>query len=47
MIDTLIFDFGDVFINLDKQGAMQNALNLFKMDTLEDDMIKTNIVRSW
>jgi putative hydrolase of the HAD superfamily len=44
MIDTLIFDFGDVFINLDKQGAMQNALNLFKMDTFEDDMIKTNIL---
>lgn len=44
MIDTLIFDFGDVFINLDKQGAMQNALNLFKMNTLEDDMIKTNML---
>ena len=26
-IKTLIFDFGDVFINLDKPGAMQNALN--------------------
>jgi len=44
MIDTLIFDFGDVFINLDKQGAMQNALNLFNMNTLEDDMIKTNML---
>ncbi|MAB49766.1 MAG: haloacid dehalogenase [Flavobacteriaceae bacterium] len=44
MIDTLIFDFGDVFINLDKQGAMQNALNLFKTDTFDDDMIKTNML---
>ncbi|APY07458.1 haloacid dehalogenase [Winogradskyella sp. J14-2] len=44
MIDTLIFDFGDVFINLDKQGAMKNALHLFKIDTFEDDMIKTNIL---
>lgn len=44
MIDTLIFDFGDVFINLDKQGAMQNALNLFKMDTFDEDMLKTNIL---
>ncbi|GAB4158515.1 MAG: HAD family phosphatase [Winogradskyella sp.] len=44
MIDTLIFDFGDVFINLDKQGAMQNALNLFKMDTFEKDMITTNML---
>lgn len=42
-INTLIFDFGDVFINLDKQGAMQNALNLFNLDTFEDDIIKTNI----
>ncbi|WP_296383746.1 HAD-IA family hydrolase [Winogradskyella sp.] len=43
MIKTLIFDFGDVFINLDKQGAMQNALDIFDLDTFEDDMIETNI----
>ena len=42
MIKTLIFDFGDVFINLDKQGAMNNALRLFRMDVFEDDMISTN-----
>jgi len=44
MIDTLIFDFGDVFINLDKEGAIQNALNLFKLDTFEEDMTTTNIL---
>ena len=44
MIDTLIFDFGDVFINLDKQGAMRNALNLFQIDTFEEDMINTNVL---
>ena len=43
MIKTLIFDFGDVFINLDKQGAMQNALTIFDMKTFEDDMISANI----
>ena len=43
MIDTIIFDFGDVFINLDKQGAMQNALNLFNIDEFEDDMTQANI----
>ena len=43
MIKTLIFDFGDVFINLDKQGAMNNALRLFRMDVFEDDMISTNM----
>ncbi|MDN3494024.1 HAD family hydrolase [Winogradskyella bathintestinalis] len=42
MIKTLIFDFGDVFINLDKQGAMQNALNLFQLETFAADMIATN-----
>lgn len=44
MIKTLIFDFGDVFINLDKQGAIQNALNLFNLDTFEADMIEINIL---
>lgn len=44
MIKTLIFDFGDVFINLDKQGAIQNALDLFELDMFEDDMINTNIL---
>jgi FMN phosphatase YigB (HAD superfamily) len=43
MIKTLIFDFGDVFINLDKSGAMENALNFFQMDRFEDDMIETNV----
>ena len=42
-IKTLIFDFGDVFINLDKQGAQQNALDLFSLETFEDDMLATNI----
>ncbi|EPR70646.1 Haloacid dehalogenase-like hydrolase [Winogradskyella psychrotolerans RS-3] len=41
-IKTLIFDFGDVFINLDKQGAMQNALNLFNIDIFDADTIETN-----
>ena len=41
-IKTLIFDFGDVFINLDKQGAMQNALELFELDELHDDLVAIN-----
>lgn len=43
MIKTLIFDFGDVFINLDKHGAMQHALDLFGLETFEDAMIATNM----
>ncbi|ARV08121.1 haloacid dehalogenase [Winogradskyella sp. PC-19] len=43
MIKTLIFDFGDVFINLDKQGAMDNAFQLFNMSVFQEDMIDTNI----
>ncbi len=42
MIKTLIFDFGDVFINLDKVGAMQNALNLFKLKVFSPEMIACN-----
>ena len=43
MIKTLIFDFGDVFINIDKQGAMQNALELFRLKSFEEDMLSTNM----
>jgi len=41
-IKTLIFDFGDVFINLDKQGAMDNALRLFDLDELPEDLVAIN-----
>lgn len=42
MIKTLLFDFGDVFINLNKQGAMQNALDLFKLKEFSEEMIAFN-----
>jgi HAD superfamily hydrolase (TIGR01509 family) len=42
MIKNIIFDFGDVFINLDKEGAMQNALDLFELKTLSKEMIAFN-----
>lgn len=42
MIKTIIFDFGDVFINLDKGGTMQHAITLFKVDSLSDEMIANN-----
>ncbi|HLV15152.1 MAG TPA: HAD family phosphatase [Xanthomarina sp.] len=42
MIKTLIFDFGDVFINLDKEGAMNHALDIFKLESLSDEMIAFN-----
>jgi len=42
MIKTIIFDFGDVFINLDKEGAMQNALDLFEIEELSEDLIAVN-----
>ncbi|MBT8245827.1 MAG: HAD family phosphatase [Winogradskyella sp.] len=43
MISTLIFDFGDVFINLNKQGAMNNALKLFNLSAFEEDMRQANM----
>ncbi len=42
MIKNLIFDFGDIFINLDKKGALENALQLFKIKTFTPEMIHTN-----
>ncbi|MEJ6791436.1 MAG: HAD family phosphatase [Lacinutrix sp.] len=42
MIKTILFDFGDVFINLDKQGAMENVLELFEIDELSEDLIAIN-----
>ena len=42
MINTIIFDFGDVFINLDKSGALQNALDLFRIKEFDDDLIALN-----
>jgi glucose-1-phosphatase len=44
MIKTIIFDFGNVFINLDIEGALQNALKNFKIDTFSEDMLKVNKV---
>lgn len=41
-IKALIFDFGDVFINLDKEGAMQNALNLFELEEFPEDLFAIN-----
>ncbi|WP_375238173.1 HAD-IA family hydrolase [Aurantibacter sp.] len=42
MIKTLVFDFGDVFINLDKEGAHKNALEAFGLDELPEDFIAIN-----
>ncbi|MBO6606816.1 HAD family phosphatase [Psychroserpens sp.] len=41
-IKALIFDFGDVFINLDKEGAMKNALNLFELDQFPEELFAIN-----
>ncbi|GGG42838.1 HAD family hydrolase [Bizionia arctica] len=42
MIKTLIFDFGDVFINLDKENAMNHALSLFEIDSFSEEMVAFN-----
>ena len=44
MIKTIIFDFGDVFINLDKVGAKKHALTLFQEDSFPEDMIAFNVL---
>ncbi len=42
MIKNIVFDFGDIFINLDKVSAMENALQLFQVKTFTPAMIHTN-----
>ena len=42
MIKTIIFDFGAIFINLDKACSMQKFLEAAKIESLDDDMILKN-----
>tara|TARA_R110002049_G_scaffold306635_1_gene505473 strand:- start:48555 stop:49166 length:612 start_codon:yes stop_codon:yes gene_type:complete len=42
MINTLIFDFGNVFINLDIDGAHKHALETFKIDALSEEIMAFN-----
>lgn len=42
MIKNIIFDFGDVFLNLDKKGALESALKMFEIDTLSDEIHAIN-----
>jgi len=42
-IKNIIFDFGDIFINLDKIGAMSKALELFEVKEFTPQMIQVNM----
>ena len=42
MIKTIIFDFGDVFINLDKEGALKLALEKFEIKELDEELQSIN-----
>lgn len=42
MIKTIIFDFGDVFINLDKEGALKLALEKFEITELDEEFQSIN-----
>ncbi|WP_370476715.1 HAD family hydrolase [Tamlana flava] len=42
MIKTLIFDFGNVFINLDIEGAEKYALEKFQIESPSEEMIGNN-----
>lgn len=43
MIDTIIFDFGDIFINLDKQGTISGLKNL-GMTEWNSEMDRLNLL---
>ena len=42
MIETIIFDFGNVFINIDIDGAQKHALETFNIKSLSDEMLAFN-----
>lgn len=42
MIKTIIFDFGNVFINLDIEGAIKHTFNEFKIDAFSEEMTAFN-----
>tara|TARA_R110002049_G_scaffold138450_1_gene298531 strand:+ start:6409 stop:7020 length:612 start_codon:yes stop_codon:yes gene_type:complete len=42
MIKTIIFDFGNVFINLDIEGAIKNTHELLHINSFSDEMIAFN-----
>lgn len=42
MIKTIIFDFGNVFINLDLEGHTQHALKAFEIESFSEEMIAFN-----
>lgn len=42
MIDTLIFDFGNVFINIDIEGALNRTFKSFDIESLSEEMIAFN-----
>lgn len=42
MIKTIIFDFGNVFINLDIDNAIKHTFNAFEIEELSEEMIAFN-----
>lgn len=42
MIKALIFDFGNVFLNLDIEKAKEDSFKLFKIDSFSEEMIAFN-----
>ncbi len=44
MIKALIFDFGNIFINLDIENATKYALESFKLKTIPEDLISNNML---
>ena len=42
MINTIIFDFGNVFVNLDIEAAHKHALDTFQIESLSEEMLGFN-----
>ena len=42
MIKNIVFDFGNVFLNLDIEGALNNSLKVLKLKNIPEEMIAVN-----
>ena len=44
MIKNIVFDFGNIFLNLDLEGALNNSLKILKLKSLPEEVTAVNVL---
>ena len=44
MIKNIVFDFGNIFLNLDLEGALNNSLKVLKLKSLPEEVTAVNVL---